>query len=237
MNLLDVLTFVVLAVAAYASILAKKLSNPAAATGWIIAVLVYLSVGYSGITMMATFFILATLATSIGFKVKQQLGIAERDKGKRTAAQVIANAGVAGLISILILLNLARYEVLLVMLSASLASATADTLSSELGNVYGRKFYNVLTFKKDKKGLDGVISFEGTLFGVAGSIVIAIIHAIFWGINISTLFIMIAGTIGNLADSYLGATLEGKNYLNNNSVNFLNTLVAAVAAYWMYRLL
>ena len=44
------------------------------------------------------------------------------------------------------------------------------------------------------------------------------------------------GTVGNLTDSVLGATLERQQRLSNNAVNFLNTLVGALVAglcYWV----
>ncbi len=234
MNSSYLLILIIITLAAIASVKAKKLTAVAAITGWLIAMLVFAGTGYAGVIMMAVFFVLATIATSIGLRVKQRLGVAERDKGRRTAGQVFANAGVAGLISLLIYLNPANTTLYIVMVSASLASATADTLSSELGNVYGRKFYNIVSFKKDKRGLDGVVSLEGTLTGIAGSAVIATIYALYFGLNIYVLHIIISGTIGNLSDSYLGATLERKEVLNNNAVNFLNTFIAAIAALILY---
>jgi uncharacterized membrane protein len=38
-----------------------------------------------------------------------------------------------------------------------------------------------------------------------------------------------AGFLGNLADSFLGAALQRRGILNNDWVNFLNTLIAAVS--------
>jgi uncharacterized protein (TIGR00297 family) len=85
--------------------------------------------------------------------------------------------------------------------------------------------------KEDARGLDGVVSIEGTCIGIAGAACIAAIYAI--GSRNTTDFfpIIIAGTVGNLADSVIGASLERKNYLNNNAVNFLNTAVAALVLF------
>ena len=101
-------------------------------------------------------------------------------------------------------------------------------MSSELGTIYGRRFYDVLSFKKGKRGNDGVISMEGTSFGIAGSLIIALIYTIAFGWSIAFIWIILAGTIGNLSDSILGATLERNGIIGNNAVNFLNTVFAAL---------
>jgi len=231
----DYLTIILILLAgALISVLAKKLTWLAGLTGFVTGVLIYVGAGYTGITMLAAFFILGTVATSWGMDKKKQKGLAEKDYGRRTTGQVIANAGVAAIMGFLAIVKPENRTLFQLMMAASFSSATADTLSSEMGNVLGKRFYNILTFRKDKRGLDGVVSMEGTLWGVAGSICIAAIHAIGFGFGVNFYLIIIAGTIGNLSDSLLGATLERKHYLNNNTVNFLNTAIAAAVVCVVY---
>ena len=42
-----------------------------------------------------------------------------------------------------------------------------------------------------------------------------------------------AAVLGMIADSFLGAWLERRRMINNDSVNFLSTLIAALAAFWL----
>jgi uncharacterized membrane protein len=51
---------------------------------------------------------------------------------------------------------------------------------------------------------------------------------------LNLIWIIIAGTAGNLSDSVLGALLERKNIIGNNAVNFLNTFIAALVALLFY---
>lgn len=230
MQFADYLLPVVLLTGVILSVKARKLTLGGALTAALIGVFLYLGAGYDGILMAGTLFLQASLATSWKMNVKEALGAAEKNKGQRTAAQVIANAGIAGLIGLLCFFYPDKIDVLRVMMAASLAAAAADTISSELGTVYGSNFYNIITLKKDQKGLDGVISLEGTMFGLVASTIIAAVYAFSFGWNINFLWIIIAGTIGNIADSVLGATLERKLFLGNNAVNFLNTAIAAIMA-------
>ena len=215
----------------------KKLTLFAAVTATILGFLVALASGLKGISMLAAFFVLSVLATShkkaekLKIHPAESAGSPEVEKTGRDSWQVLANGGIAGITAILVLLNPENSSYYLLMMAASLASALADTLSSELGTLYGSRFFNVITFKKEAKGLDGVISIEGTIIGAIGAGIIALIYA---GFGKTALTVALAGILGNLTDSILGALLERKNLIGNNLVNFLNTLFAAVIALLLY---
>jgi uncharacterized protein (TIGR00297 family) len=229
-----ILSIIVAGVAA--SIIFRKLTVAGALTGGCLAGLLYAGAGVGGIIMLAAFFIAGSVATAFGRRKKEQLGIAEKNKGQRTAWQVLANGGVAALAGLLSWLHPEQSALWQLAAAASLASASADTLSSELGSIYGKSFYNILTFKKDTCGLDGVVSLEGTLWGIAGSAMITVIYIAFYGYSTLAFWILLAGFTGNIADSVLGASLERKGWLTNDPVNLLNTLVAAlvgVLGYWL----
>lgn len=222
------LFFVILFAGIFLSVKFNKLSLAGALTGGAIGCCIFFGAGFTGIAMLGLFFILGTLATSWKINTKIALEAAEKNKGKRTAGQVIANGGVAGILGLLAALFYGQQQLFQLMMAASLASATADTLSSELGTVYGKRFYNILSLRNDRRGENGVVSIEGFVFGIIGSTLISLVYAIGFGWSRDLLWIIVAGTIGNIADSILGATLERRNYLKNDAVNFLNTLVAAL---------
>jgi uncharacterized protein (TIGR00297 family) len=215
-----------LAAGGYISIYTKKLTIAAAITGVICGMIIYLGVGYAGLAFLAAFFLCGTLSTAWGRKVKEQLN-KPGDSVQRKPGQVLANAGTATIISFLAIIFPEYITVLLLMVAGSFASATADTLSSELGMLYGKRFYNCLNWKKDTRGLDGVISLEGTLIGVAGAGLISLIYALFIVADSRIFILIFAGFAGNLSDSVMGASLERRNFLSNDWVNFLSALFAA----------
>jgi len=209
------------------SYVTRKLTLVGAVTGGLVGLLICKGAGYSGLLMMSFFFIAGSWATGWHKQDKLIISAAEHDNSPRTAGQVLANGGVAAILGAIAWAAPQQSALMQLMIAGSLASATADTLSSELGTVYGRNFYNVLTFKKDRRGLDGVVSLEGTLIGILGAGFIAIIYALFFGWGWPVCWVIVAGTLGNLTDSVLGAALERKHIIGNNAVNFLNTLVGA----------
>jgi uncharacterized protein (TIGR00297 family) len=177
-------------------------------------------------------------ATRFGRTRKENLGVAEGRHG-RNAAQVTANLGAAALAAIL-LRNVHLYAAippvlahrgLRVAIVAALAEAAADTLSSELGEVLGGEPFLLTTLGRVPAGTDGAISLAGTVAGVSGAVVIAAVASIALGLTpAQATLIVLAAMVGLFVDSWLGAVLERRGWLNNDAVNFLSTLAAASLA-------
>jgi uncharacterized protein (TIGR00297 family) len=217
-----------------------RAATPAAAlTGGLFTISLYLWIpGWRTILWpLLALFLLTFAATRFGRRRKEALGVAEGKRG-RTASQVVANLGVAAIAGIPISahhvwLGLYPGRVALIAAIAVLGEATADTLSSELGEVLGGDPYMLTTFRRVPAGTDGAISLNGTLAGVAGAAIITAIAALAFRFTAIESAIAFAGAIvGLFFDSLLGATLERRGWLNNDAVNAVSTLAAALFAAW-----
>jgi uncharacterized protein (TIGR00297 family) len=154
-------------------------------------------------------FAVTLAATRVGYARKQQLRTAE-PAGGRTAAQAMANLGIAALV---VAIAGAGWPVLAL---AALAEAAGDTSSSEIGMAFPGKTLLVTNFKSVPAGTDGGISLFGTIAALAGAASVAIV---------------LAGFFGTVIDSLLGAVFERRGLLDNDLVNLLST-AAAVGMAW-----
>jgi uncharacterized protein (TIGR00297 family) len=125
----------------------------------------------------------------------------------------------------------------LVMITAALAEAAADTLSSELGQVFGGQPRLLTTLKSVPAGTDGGITLAGTAFGCIGAAVVTVVAVITFQFSRQIgAIIFSCAVLGLFVDSFLGALFERRGWLNNDAVNFLSTLVAAATAGWLSRI-
>jgi uncharacterized membrane protein len=77
---------------------------------------------------------------------------------------------------------------------------------------------------------------EGTLAGVAGSLLLGVLAIREIG-AMGVLIVVLAAFVGTTVESYLGAIFERAKQINNEAQNLLNTLVGGLSAIGLSRLL
>ena len=197
----------------------------------------------TGLTPLILLFVLTFLATRMGRQRKTKAGLAEERRG-RNAAQVIANLAVpaasSSLMGIGVLLGwlphtLNGHDVPVRLVGAvalaALAEATADTVSSEIGQAFGGHPLLLTTLRRVEPGTDGAVSLMGTTAGIAAGT--AVVWAGCWSLRLGVreaAIALLAACAGLFFDSLLGATVERRGWLGNDLVNFASTLFAAMVA-------
>jgi uncharacterized protein (TIGR00297 family) len=176
------------------------------------------------LSALIALFVLTFTATRYGRKKKEARGLAEARSGRR-ASQVVANLGVAALCA-----SVGWYGGCL----AALAEATADTVSSEIGQALGGTTWLITKFRRVPAGRDGGVSVAGTLAGLVGAglvVMVGLPGLVRWK---DGAVVLVCACAGLAFDSVLGATLEERGWLGNDLVNFCSTLFAAgLARLWL----
>jgi uncharacterized protein (TIGR00297 family) len=193
---------------------------------------------HGGLLPLLAVFLLTFAATKVGKAQKESLGTGESKRG-RNAPQIVANLGIAAVgPSVLLSLPVVPYlrssfgAIAAFVAITALAEAAADTVSSEIGQVFGGEPRLITSLRKVEKGTDGAVTFAGSVAGAGAALLVAL--AGFWAMRgngfagywPSILLATAGGVFGLFFDSLLGATLERRGWLNNDAVNFLSTLSA-----------
>ncbi len=216
--------------------LTRGVTTSGAIAGAVVCFVLFTGVGPAAVLVLLSVFCLTWLATRFGYQRKQSLGTAERREG-RQASQVLANLGVAALCAGLFRLS-GGNAIWLLAMSAALAEAAADTVSSELGQTSRRVPRLITTWDRVPAGTDGGISRRGTAGGLLAAAVVGVVCVLAGIVSSKQSYVALgAAMLGMLADSFLGASLERRKLCNNDAVNFASTAIAAGIAVWFSRLI
>jgi uncharacterized protein (TIGR00297 family) len=205
----------------------------------------------TGLTPLILLFVLTSISTRAGRRRKASAGLAENRRG-RSAAQVIANLSIAALsvspqradaisrsmsfCCVSDLFNAWAFEIVKIMCLAALTEATADTVSSEIGQAFGGDPVLIVGLRRVVPGTDGAVTMLGSSAGIVAGVLVAIAGG--WAMHLGAGAILTAlgaGICGLFFDSFLGATVERRGWLGNDLVNFTSTLFAALLAAVVYR--
>jgi uncharacterized protein (TIGR00297 family) len=219
----------------------KKLLTPAGLIhAWILGIILWGTLGWRGYLVMIVYFLVGSAITRVGMVQKEAAGIAEKRSGARGPENVWGSALTAALCA------LAAYafasfpsawtptivSLLVLGYVASISTKLSDTCASEVGKAYGKRTFLITTLQPVARGTEGAVSLEGTLAGVIGSAMIAVLA---WGLGLilplDVVLCLIAAFVATNLESVIGATLQAKvGWLTNEVVNIINTLIGAGVA-------
>jgi uncharacterized protein (TIGR00297 family) len=205
------------------------ITTSGAAAGFLVTCILFITDGRAMFGAVLLVFVLTYLATRFGQRRKRQLAIAERAAG-RDGAQVLANLGLAALAAALAHLTPWRAPLLTGSIAA-LTEAACDTVSSETGKALAQGARVIASWRSVPAGTDGAISLPGTLLGIAAAVLVGSEAVATNLLSLhSAVTAVVAGILGMLFDSILGATCEHNGWLTNNAINLISTAFAVLLA-------
>jgi uncharacterized protein (TIGR00297 family) len=232
--------------------LLRSATGPAAAMGGLVSLHVLLRQEFGGgwqetaMPSLLALFVLTFAATRFGRARKEAAGLAEPRRGRR-AAQVLANLGAAGLLAAggtsipgaaiagaagPFLARSGTAAFMLAACIAALAEATADTVSSEMGQALGGRTLLITTGRVVAAGTDGGVSIAGTACGAFAAAAVVAVSPLAHE-PVAAMAVFAAACAGLVFDSVLGATVERRGWIGNDLVNLSSTVLAAAVAWWM----
>jgi uncharacterized protein (TIGR00297 family) len=237
------------AVIAAGAFLGRSIDLAGAVSAVVIGTAITVGLGLPGLALMIAFFVVGSAATKMGYRIKAARGIAQEKGGARGWRNAWANGGVPAFLALLAGAYRAQSRfpdsfglwdlggLLTIAYAASVATAAADTCSSEVGKAYGRRTFLITSLKAVPPGTEGAVSLEGTLGGLAGGAMVASVGAVSglyaWP---AAALVAIAGLLGSLAESVIGTVAEKRGWLDNDLLNALNTAIGGGIAAALVRL-
>ena len=193
---------------------------------------------------LTAFYALGGLLSRYRFDEKAARGVAQENAGARGTGNVAANSVVA-LVSVIGFAATggdggALPAAFALAFAGAVATAMADTLSSEVGGLFDRPRL-VTTLQPVPAGTDGAVTWQGEVAGFVGAVLVGLVVATatpVWGAVVgdavlvdltAAVVVALAGVGGMTVDSLLGAAVEGGR-IGNEAVNFLATLSGAIVA-------
>lgn len=216
-NLQLILGIVLALVTAGAAWGLKWLSPGGAIAAFILGAVVFGLGGLPWAVVLLTFFVTSSALSKLFKRAKTNPEKFYAKGSKRDAGQVFANGGIAGLF---VVAHVFFPDSWLPWMGfvAAFASANADTWATELGALSRKAPRLISTGKVVEGGTSGGVTLVGTLAALAGSAAVVGAALWLWPGDLppvqwtQLLALVLAGLLGSLVDSWLGATVQAIYY-------------------------
>lgn len=223
------LGIVLSALFALAAFWAERLSLDGMYAAIVVGTFVFGLGGWEVALLLILFFISSAIWSGTTADISDQSG----QNVRRDGYQVWANG--FWIVMCLVLMVFYNAQLFLIGAIGALATATADTWSTELGSRSKKSTYLITNFINVSPGTDGGVSFRGTFAALSGSALIAVVTIYMFSLSLQQfLIIFTAGFLGSLIDSYFGAIFQQNNRsvtlpVSNTTIGFDNNLVNGIS--------
>ncbi|MGK2855590.1 MAG: DUF92 domain-containing protein [Thermoanaerobaculia bacterium] len=239
-------------VLAVVGFVAKSVNWSGLAGGALLGSVLIVFGGWQLYVVLLAFFVVGSTVTKIGLRRKAGMGLAQEQGGRRGFSHAFANVGAAAILAVMAVTTDFDGPALWLAAAAALATATADTTASEIGQLIGRRPMLPLTFRRVPPGTEGAISIEGTLAGAVAALGMGILGAILWvswsaadvpfanalsvavsprklfGTAQLAVMIAVAAVAASWIESVVGSWNRTRTSpISNGTLNFMNTVVGA----------
>jgi uncharacterized protein (TIGR00297 family) len=190
--------------------------------------------------LLSIFFILGGGFTRYKYKYKKSIGIAQTKEGIRSYENVFSNSTAALILAIASGIFPEHSIPIVYAYLGTIATATGDTLASEIGTTAKGRPRMITTLKFVEPGTDGAVSLLGEISSIFASALIGLLAYILGvsdNLPLSVCIATVGGFFGTNVDSILGATLQKNGILSNSGVNFLATFAGAGISVGLYFLI
>lgn len=247
----------------------KAIDGLGAGAGVVICFVAFVAGGFSWLIVIVAFFVISSVLTRFHYEQKKKLGSAQEKGGVRSWPNTVANGLIAGLAAVAEIIT--HQDIFIVAFLGSISAAMSDTVATEIGLLSKSKPRMIVHLKKFvEPGTSGGVTLMGELACLTSALVITaigeslgILSGGYRTLAAASIAVISGGIIATNFDSFLGATLQGRNRcavcgartealthhdvptisvsgmrrMDNNAVNLLATLTGALVSIGLFVLL
>lgn len=252
----------------------KSLDNSGALGGLLVGFLLTIA-NYSFLSALLVFFFTSSKLTKWRGEIKKKFDSEYKEGGQRTWVQVFCNGGIPAELALLYMVENGPGEIpidfskeytaswMCLSLLGALACSAGDTWASEIAPVLSKSSPRLITsWEKVPVGTNGGVTLIGLFASLLGGLCVGIAYFVTQLMFVNDLEIAapqwpiilygaLAGLLGSILDSYLGAIMQysgfdestgkivshptndaklisGKPILDNNAVNLFSSILIAI---------
>ena len=225
----------------------KLLDKSGAYLAFFFGALIHTAYGWQGLLLLYLF-LLSSIAGEKLRRVRKPQSIYRKIRGRtveesdapRGAKHLIADLGVVVILAFAVLIEAEyhqRYQLYFAALTAALGTSLGHSLSSDLGQIYGKKVYLLITMERVKSGTKGAVTIEGSMLGALASLLMAVLAGVlgmFPSYPIKTVVLVtFAAVIANFVRSIIGGIFnQFEKSTNDFVIKFINTAIGAALCFF-----